>query len=112
MLSTMLHRGNRAARKVPMAGSGRRKHLRRSQTCALILRKCPICLSQRLKVTTAAESLGQYHQGLHMAPNRLTPQWLQLVLAALALGALAILGGCGGGSGAPNNPFAPGPVSP
>jgi hypothetical protein len=47
-----------------------------------------------------------------MAPNRLTPQWLRLVLAALALGALAILGGCGGGSGAPNNPFAPGPVSP
>jgi len=47
-----------------------------------------------------------------MAPNRLNLQWLRLILATLALGALAILGGCGGGSGAPNNPFAPGPVSP
>jgi len=47
-----------------------------------------------------------------MAPNRLNLQWLRLTLATLALGALAILGGCGGGSGAPNNPFAPGPVSP
>jgi hypothetical protein len=47
-----------------------------------------------------------------MAPNRLNPHWLRLVLATLALGALAILSGCGGGSGAPNNPFAPGPVSP
>jgi hypothetical protein len=39
-------------------------------------------------------------------------RWLRLALSALALGALAILGGCGGGSGAPNNPFAPPPVTP
>ncbi len=47
-----------------------------------------------------------------MAPNRLNAHWLQLALAAVALGALAILGGCGGGSGAPNNPFAPPPTTP
>ncbi|MGE5142042.1 MAG: hypothetical protein ACM3OA_01240, partial [Acidobacteriota bacterium] len=47
-----------------------------------------------------------------MAPNRLIASWLRLVLAAVALGALALMGGCGGGSGAPNNPFAPGPVAP
>src|SRR5258706_2995514 len=47
-----------------------------------------------------------------MSPNRLNARWLQLALAAVALGALAILGGCGGGSGAPNNPFAPPPTTP
>jgi hypothetical protein len=47
-----------------------------------------------------------------MAPNRRNAHWLQLVLATVALGALAILGGCGGGSGAPNNPFAPPPTTP
>ncbi len=47
-----------------------------------------------------------------MALNRLNAYSLRLVLATLALTALALLGGCGGGSGAPNNPFAPGPVSP
>src|SRR5205809_155778 len=47
-----------------------------------------------------------------MAPNRLNAQWLRLTLATLALGALAILSGCGGGSGAPNNPFAPPPTTP
>lgn len=47
-----------------------------------------------------------------MARNCLIASWLRLVLATLALGALALLGGCGGGSGAPNNPFAPGPVAP
>jgi hypothetical protein len=47
-----------------------------------------------------------------MAPNRLNAHWLQLALATVALGALAILGGCGGGSGAPNNPFAPPPTTP
>src|SRR2546427_2860803 len=47
-----------------------------------------------------------------MAPNRLNPHWLQVALATVALGVLAILGGCGGGSGAPNNPFAPPPAVP
>src|SRR5690242_13621804 len=47
-----------------------------------------------------------------MALNRLNAYSLRLVLATLALTALALMGGCGGGSGAPNNPFAPGPVSP
>src|SRR5947207_226839 len=47
-----------------------------------------------------------------MAPNRLNPHWLQIALATVALGVLAILGGCGGGSGAPNNPFAPPPAVP
>jgi hypothetical protein len=47
-----------------------------------------------------------------MAPNRMNAQWLRLALSALALGALAVLGGCGGGSGAPNNPFKPPPTTP
>ena len=47
-----------------------------------------------------------------MALNRVIATWLRLVLATLALGAVALIGGCGGGSGAPNNPFAPGPVAP
>jgi len=47
-----------------------------------------------------------------MALNRVIAPSLRLVLATLALGALALMGGCGGGSGAPNNPFAPGPVAP
>src|SRR5947207_15005802 len=47
-----------------------------------------------------------------MAPNRLNPHWLQIALATVALGVLAILSGCGGGSGAPNNPFAPPPTTP
>src|SRR5437762_733991 len=47
-----------------------------------------------------------------MTPNRLNPHWLQIALATVALGVLAILGGCGGGSGAPNNPFAPPPTTP
>ena len=47
-----------------------------------------------------------------MAPNPINSYSLRFLLTTLALGALAILGGCGGGSGAPNNPFAPGPVAP
>src|SRR2546430_12117295 len=47
-----------------------------------------------------------------MTPNRLNPHWLQIALATVALGVLAILGGCGGGSGAPHNPFAPPPTTP
>jgi hypothetical protein len=39
-------------------------------------------------------------------------RWLRPALALFALGGLLALGGCGGGSGAPNNPYAPGPSSP
>jgi hypothetical protein len=47
-----------------------------------------------------------------MAPIRLNAYLSRLVLTALALMGLALLGGCGGGSGAPNNPFAPPPTTP
>ena len=47
-----------------------------------------------------------------MVPNRVNATWLRLVLSALALATLGFLGGCGGGSGAPNNPFAPPPTTP
>jgi len=47
-----------------------------------------------------------------MAPNRLTVRWLRPAFATLAFAALAVLGGCGGGSGAPNNPYAPQPAAP
>ena len=47
-----------------------------------------------------------------MAPNRMIARWLQAALALFALGGLLALGGCGGGSGAPNNPYAPGPSTP
>ena len=47
-----------------------------------------------------------------MAPNRMIARWLRLGLAFFALGGLLALGGCGGGSGAPNNPFQPGPPTP
>jgi hypothetical protein len=47
-----------------------------------------------------------------MARNQMKATLLRPVLAVLALGSLLALGGCGGGSGAPNNPFAPGPVAP
>lgn len=47
-----------------------------------------------------------------MAPNRINARWLRLIFAPLAFAALALLGGCGGGSGAPNNPFAPPPPVP
>jgi hypothetical protein len=39
-------------------------------------------------------------------------RWLRPALALFALGGLLALGGCGGGSGAPNNPYAPGPATP
>ena len=45
-----------------------------------------------------------------MASNVLNNRWLRPVLALCALTGLMALGGCGGGSGAPNNPFAPGPA--
>jgi hypothetical protein len=47
-----------------------------------------------------------------MAPTRTNARWLQFTLVSLAFLALALLGGCGGGSGAPNNPFAPPPTTP
>jgi hypothetical protein len=38
--------------------------------------------------------------------------WLRPVLSLLALAALLSLAACGGGSGAPNNPYQPGPSAP
>src|ERR1700680_3522574 len=46
-----------------------------------------------------------------MAPNVINSNWLRPTLALCALAGLLALGGCGGGSGAPNNPFAPGPTT-
>jgi hypothetical protein len=49
-----------------------------------------------------------------MASNSMNNKWLRPVLALCALAGLLALGGCGGGSGAPNNPFAtkPTPAGP
>lgn len=47
-----------------------------------------------------------------MARIKLKAYWLRPVIALFALAGLLALGGCGGGSGAPNNPFAPQPVTP
>jgi hypothetical protein len=44
-----------------------------------------------------------------MASKVLNNRWLRPFLALCALTGLLALTGCGGGSGAPNNPFAPGP---
>jgi hypothetical protein len=46
-----------------------------------------------------------------MASNSMNNTWLRPVLALCALAGLLVLSGCGGGSGAPNNPFAPKPVA-
>src|ERR1700687_2290015 len=46
-----------------------------------------------------------------MASNVMNSNWLKPILALCALARLGVPGGCGGGSGAPNNPFAPGPVT-
>ncbi len=47
-----------------------------------------------------------------MVPNPMNARWLRLVFAISALSGSVLLGGCGGGSGAPNNPFAPGAPTP
>src|SRR5436190_3197856 len=46
-----------------------------------------------------------------MASTSLNHKWLRPILALFALAGLLVLSGCGGGSGAPNNPFAPGPTA-
>jgi len=46
-----------------------------------------------------------------MVEHRLTA-WLRPVLFLLALAGLLSLAACGGGSGAPNNPYQPGPSAP
>ncbi len=47
-----------------------------------------------------------------MARNQLSASLLRPVIALLAVAGLLALSACGGGSGAPNNPFAPVPPTP
>ena len=47
-----------------------------------------------------------------MASNVMNSNWLRPTLALCALAGLLALGGCGGGRGAPKNPFATKPVTP
>jgi hypothetical protein len=47
-----------------------------------------------------------------MINNRLVAAWSRTLAGVFAVGALLALAGCGGGSGAPNNPYAPGPAVP
>ncbi len=47
-----------------------------------------------------------------MSGHRLIAASLRLVAGMFALAGVLALTACGGGSGAPNNPFAPGPTSP
>src|SRR6202171_384643 len=46
-----------------------------------------------------------------MASNVMNNKWLRTILGLCAIAGLLALGGCGGGSGAPNNPYNP-PVTP
>src|SRR3954447_11194337 len=47
-----------------------------------------------------------------MRSNPATAAWLRPFCALSALLMRLVLGGCGGGSGAPNNPFTPAPTTP
>jgi hypothetical protein len=47
-----------------------------------------------------------------MTDNRLSAAWLRPLLGLLAIAGVLALSACGGGSGAPNNPYAPAPPVP
>jgi len=47
-----------------------------------------------------------------MTDNRLLAAWLRPLVGLIALAGVLALSACGGGSGAPNNPYAPGPTIP
>jgi len=47
-----------------------------------------------------------------MTENRLSAAWLRPLLGFIATAGVLALSACGGGSGAPNNPYAPGPTTP
>ena len=47
-----------------------------------------------------------------MLNSRLIAAWSRTLAGVFAVGALLALAGCGGGSGAPNNPYAPSPAVP
>ena len=47
-----------------------------------------------------------------MTETRLSAAWLRPSSALLAIAGVLALSACGGGSGAPNNPYAPGPGTP
>ena len=47
-----------------------------------------------------------------MTDNRLLAAWLRPLVGLIALAGVLALSACGGGSGAPNNPYAPGPTVP
>jgi hypothetical protein len=47
-----------------------------------------------------------------MTETRLPAAWLRPLLGLFAIAGVLALSACGGGSGAPNNPYAPGPTAP
>jgi hypothetical protein len=47
-----------------------------------------------------------------MTETRLPAAWLRPLLGMFAIAGVLALSACGGGSGAPNNPYAPGPITP